>query len=43
MLAVIEQNPQISWQQLVGDIHIEEEKPSDDGHHDDDNRFDDDR
>ena len=29
MLAVIEQNPQISWQQLVGDIHIEEEKPSD--------------
>lgn len=29
MLAVIEQNPQINWQQLVGNTQIEEEKPSD--------------
>lgn len=29
MLAVIEQNPQVNWQQLVGSTHIQEEKPSD--------------
>ena len=29
MLAVLEQNPSMQWSELIGDISIEQERPSD--------------
>ena len=31
MLAILEQNPSMQWSELIGEISIEQEKPSDIG------------